>query len=258
MCATTATTPSRTRHVQCALAPANDSAARAMTTRHLYSMPAPPPSTAEPLTPSTAEVRPYRWFGGSATRRRPRRTLVRVVLALTTSSALLVVAALVGAAVIVPPIGARRIARDAAQRESRGLLEADEVVAASTFAAQRRWTDLWRESNGMLIATNKGLLYVSAPPMPLLRPHDDGPQELLIARYPYDSAFALAPRARFRGLERGLVLHAAEGQLEFSITDDQWRWALDVVRASDEMRGAARAAASVRSTDSIARRPIVK
>ena len=197
-------------------------------------------------------------FGGGTARRRPRRTLVRVVLALTTSTALLVVSVLVGAAVIVPPIGARHMARDAAQREFRGFLEADEVVAASTFASLRRWTDLWRESNGVLVATNKSLLYVAAPPMPILRPHEDGPQELLVARYPYDSAFALAPRARFRGLDRGLILHTTEGEQEFNVTEDQWRWALDVVRASDDMRRASRADVPMRGMDSVARRPFVK
>ena len=252
-----ATTASRTRQVQCAAAHANDSTARVRTTRHLSGMPAPTPSPAEPIVSSTADVRPYRWFGGGVARRRPRRTLVRVVLALTTSTALLVVAVLVGAAVIVPPIGARRMARDAAQREFRGFLEADEVVAASTFASQRRWTDLWRESNGMLVATNQSLLYVAAPPMPILRPHDDGPQELLVARYQYDSAFVLAPRARFRGLERGLILHTTEGEQEFNVTADQWRWALDVVRASDDFR-ASRADVPMRGTDSVARRPFVK
>ncbi|MFO0096392.1 MAG: hypothetical protein ACK54K_19055, partial [Gemmatimonadaceae bacterium] len=76
---------------------------------------------------------------------------------------------------MVPPIGARRTAREAALRELSALYEAGERPVAQVFAAQRRWTDMWRESYGVVVATDRRLLYVGAPPTPLLRPRDDGP-----------------------------------------------------------------------------------
>ncbi len=195
-------------------------------------------SEAVPTAPSSPDVDgpPYRWFGQGGARRRPRRTLARVLLALTTSTALVVIAALVGAAAILPPIGARRIARDAVQREFRSMLDSGETVLATAFAAERRWTDLWRESHGMLMATNQRLLYIGAPPTPLLRPRDDGPRELLIASYPIGMAFTLVPRARFRDLDRALVLTVAQREVAFLIGDDQWSAAQHVARAVSNAR----------------------
>jgi hypothetical protein len=53
---------------------------------------------------------------------------------------------------------------------------------------------MWRESYGIVVATNTRVLYVGSPPMPLLSPREDGPEELLVESYPYDAAFTLEPR----------------------------------------------------------------
>lgn len=162
--------------------------------------------------------------------------LARVFIALTSSTALIGVAALVAAAAIVPPIGARREARNAAQREVRALIGADEHLVATAFASQRRWTDVWRESFGILVATDKRLLYVGAPPTPLLRPRDDGPAELLVESYPYDAAFILEPRTIIRGWGRGLVLRTPVAEVDFIVSADEWSGALAVSQASAAAR----------------------
>lgn len=167
-----------------------------------------------------------------------RRPLVRVVVALTSTTALLAVAGVVAAAAIVPPIGARLAARTSAQREVRAQLRPHEYVIASVYASQRRWTDMFRESFGVLVATDQRLLYVGAPPMPLLRPRDDGPEELLVESYPYDAAFTLEPRRMFRGYVRGLELRTPATTVDFIVDDAMWADATTVAQLSAAARRA--------------------
>ena len=169
---------------------------------------------------------------GAPVVRRLRSPLRRIVAALTRSSALLAVAALVAAASIVPPIGARRTARLAAEQELRTLLAPDEVIVASTFASQRRWTDVWRESFGIVAATSRRILYVGAPPTPLLRPREDGPMELLVESYPYERSFVIEPRNVFFGRLRGLALRTPLAQVDFLISSGEWSAAQAVAKAA--------------------------
>jgi len=169
---------------------------------------------------------------------RRRRPLVRILIALTSTSALLAVVALVVAATVLPPIGARRIARDAATREVRAQLTPGERIVASVASSQRRWTDLFRESFGVLVATDQRLLYVGAPPSPILRPRDDGPEELLVESYSYDAAFTLEPARFFRGSLRGLELRTPGARVAFLIDNTAWSHALAVSRASADARRA--------------------
>ncbi len=170
--------------------------------------------------------------------RRQRSAWVRLLVSLTSSTALLATAGLVAAAAIVPPIGARRTARDAAQQEVASQLASGERVVARAFASQRRWTDMWRESFGVVVATDRRLLYVGAPPTPLLRPREDGPTELLVESYPYDAAFTLEPRSLFRGYGRGLVLRTPVAKVDFIVDDGSWGEAQRVASASAAARRA--------------------
>ena len=179
------------------------------------------------------------WLKAGAVAPRPnRRLIVRVLVALTGSTAILAVAGFVAAAAIVPPIGARRNARMAAEREVETQLAPGERVEQSAYASQRRWTDVWRESYGIVVATDRRLLYVGAPPTPLLRPIEDGPAELLVESYPYDAAFTLDPRTLFRGYGRGLVLRMPLREVDFIVDDAEWNKALAVSKASVVARSA--------------------
>lgn len=178
------------------------------------------------------------WLTAAAPPLKRQRSLwVRVLVALTSTTALIATAALVAAAAIVPPVGARRTARDAALREVQLATADGERIVAQAFASQRRWTDMWRESFGVVVATDRRLLYVGAPPTPLLRPRDDGPLELLVESYPYDAAFTLEPRTIFRGRGRGLVLRTPVAQVDFIVDNDAWGDAQRVATASAEARG---------------------
>ncbi len=179
------------------------------------------------------------WLKAGAVAPKPRRRLVvRVLVALTGSTAILAVAAFVAAAAIVPPIGARMNARTAAEREVETQLAPGERVEESAYASQRRWTDMWRQSFGIVVATDRRLLYVGAPPTPLLRPIEDGPAELLVESYPYDAAFTFEPRTLFRGYGRGLVLRMPLREVDFIVDDAEWNKALAVSKASVVARSA--------------------
>jgi LysM repeat protein len=177
------------------------------------------------------------WLTAAAPPARRQRSLwVRLLVSLTSTTAVLATAGLVAAAAIVPPIGARRTAREAALREVAAQRQTTERIVAQAYVSQRRWTDLWRESFGVLVATDRRLLYVGAPPTPLLRPRDEGPLELQVESFPYDAAFTLEPRTIVR--DRGLVLRTPAEQLDFIVDDATWRAALSVAQASASARAA--------------------
>ena len=179
------------------------------------------------------------WLTAAAPPARRQRSLwVRLLVSLTSTTAVLATAGLVAAAAIVPPIGARRTAREAALREVAAQMQTTERIVAQAYVSQRRWTDLWRESFGVLVATDRRLLYVGAPPTPLLRPRDEGPLELQVESFPYDAAFTLEPRTIVRDRDRGLVLRTPAGQLDFIVDDATWRAALLVAQASASARAA--------------------
>jgi len=165
-----------------------------------------------------------------------RRRWVRLLVALTRSTALLGTVALVAAAAIVPPIGARRAARLAAEQEVMAQLAPNERILARTFASQRRWTDMGRESFGVVVATGEQLLFVSAPPTPMLRPREDGPAEMLVERYPYAAVLTIEPRTRFGGYQRSLVLRTPTTTVHFNVEGRDWTSALRVLQVSDAAR----------------------
>lgn len=167
-----------------------------------------------------------------------RRLWIRVLVALTSTTAIFATAALVATASVLSPIGARRTAREAALREVDAQMMPGETVTARTFASQRRWTDMWRESFGVLVATNRRLLYVGAPPIPLIGPREDGPLALLVESFPYDAAFTLEPRTVWRGRGRGLLLRSPAGDVGFLVDDSNWGDALQVAAQSARSREA--------------------
>ncbi len=175
--------------------------------------------------------------GYSPPPRRPRSLWVRILVALTSTTAILATATVVAAAAIIPPIGARRAARETALREIGAQLSPDEHVVAQAFASQRRWTDMWRESFGVLVATDRRLLYVGAPSTPLLHPPEEGPAELLVQNYPYDAAFTLEPRSVWRGRLRGLTLRTPVVRVDFIIDARNWPDAQRVAVESARARG---------------------
>ena len=178
---------------------------------------APRPPSAGGAKEATAD--PFR-------RQSPRRPVRRLAFALSRASVVAAVIAATAAAATLAPIGARRQAREIADRELAALLSPGETVLAQAFASQRRPSDLWRLSNGLLVATDRRVLYIAAPPRTLVRPADEGPLELYVESWPYDRAFTMTRldsaadgRVRIRTPARTLTLRidAASDQAADSI-----------------------------------------
>lgn len=187
----------------------------------------------EDRAPTRVPVTPAR--GVPAARPRRRR---RLVVAITSGTALLLVVAALSVVTIFPPIGARRAARLAAEREVARQLQPGERRVAMAFASQREWTDVFREAFGILVATDRRLLYLSAPPIPLLRPRESGPEELRVGSWAYDQSFTLEPHTFVFGLLRGLELRTPTESRRFLVAAGEENAARTIARAAGAARRA--------------------
>jgi hypothetical protein len=119
----------------------------------------------------------YRWF----------RFIKRTVIGL------LVVAAgimLFGYAVFMRHVDARGAWRSAARELNGGMLHYGERVEKFAKAFQRRPTDYYRASNGLLVATNDRLIFVGIAPSDKLE-NEDAPATILQYEFPNDTMLTL-------------------------------------------------------------------
>lgn len=154
------------------------------------------------------------------------------------------------------PEGAARIAN----AEIEAALDPGEEVLERVAVRQRSWWDYYRQTHGVLAATNRRLLYVGVPPEPLLR-GVDGPPELTQASFPYNRPLEVDRGRVFLGTSRGVTLTGPTLRETFAVAqhdlprlDDVLgvvTGKLDTLRAiADAERRATEAAAAA------ARRPI--
>ena len=153
-------------------------------------------------------------------RRAPRTRLRTFMIGLSGGTVLLLILAVLAVATIFSPIGARRAGRAAADQELRGELASDERVIARAYVSQRSWIDNFRESFGVLVATDRRLLFVGAPPASLLRP-SEGPPELRVESAPYDATFTVDTARMFFGTTPAVVVRTPAGNLWFVVPRDQ-------------------------------------
>ena len=154
------------------------------------------------------------------------------------------------------PEGAARIAN----AEIEASLERDEVVLERVAVRQRYWWDYYRQTHGVLAATNRRLLYVGVPPEPLLR-GVDGPPELMQASFPYSRPLVVDSGRIFLGTARGVIFAGPTSSETFAVAEHELprlKAVLTVVTAKlDTLRMVADA--ERRATDAAAaaaRRPI--
>lgn len=150
---------------------------------------------------------------------RPRRrsTLQRVLIALSSGTALIAIGAVLVLATLFSPIGSRRSARAASEQELRAELEDGEKILSRAYVSQRNWWDNFRESFGVLAATDRRLLYVGMPPASWVRgPDDDGPPELRVQTFPYDAPFTASTNRMLLGLAR-VVIETTGGSVAFFV-----------------------------------------
>lgn len=175
-------------------------------------------------------------------RPRKRSRLQRILIGLSGGTLLLIVAGVLGLATVLSPIGARRAARQAAEAELGSELEPGEKVLARVYVSQRNWSDNFRESFGVLAATDRRLLFVGVPPAPWIRGTASGPPELRAQSFPYDVPFTASTRRMLLGTVPGVVVRTTAGDVPFLVPRGERQHARDIARVVDRALAASTAA----------------
>jgi hypothetical protein len=145
----------------------------------------------------------YRWF------RFIKRSLI----------GLLVVAAgimLFGYAVFMRHVDARGAWRSAARELNGGMLHYGEHVEKFAKAFQRRPTDYYRASNGLLVATNDRVIFVGIAPSDKLE-NEDAPPTILQYEFPNDTMLKMKKERLYFLTAHGVrVTHPSTGTQLFA------------------------------------------
>ena len=119
----------------------------------------------------------YRWF----------RFIKRTVIGLVLVAAAIM---LFGYAVFMRHVDARGAWRSAARELNGGMLHYGEHVEKFAKAFQRRPTDYYRASNGLLVATNDRVIFVGIAPSDKLE-NEDAPPTILQYEFPNDTMLTM-------------------------------------------------------------------
>lgn len=145
----------------------------------------------------------YRWF----------RFIKRTVIGL------LVVAAgimIFGYAVFMRHVDARGAWRSAARELNGGMLHYGEHVEKFTKAFQRRPTDYYRASNGLLVATNDRVIFIGIAPTDKLA-SADAPASILQYEFPNDTMLTMKKERLYFLTAHGVrVSHPSTGTQLFA------------------------------------------
>lgn len=134
-----------------------------------------------------------------------------------------------------------RAARRAATAEARLALEPGERVEGEVNVSQRHWYHYFREMHGVLLATDRRLLYVGVEPAPLLPPREYEPQAFEERAYAWDTSTTLRRERVFVNTARGAVLRAREGRHEFAVSAAEQERLIAMVTLASRRNAAVRA-----------------
>lgn len=140
---------------------------------------------------------------------RPRRPLTALKLSVATVA----LAAAIGGfgALLWVRRGDVRSARRTAAAEARLLLEPGERIEREVNVSQRHWYHYFREMHGVLVATDRRLLYVGLEPAALLPSREFEPQAFEENAYAWDTTTTLVRERVFFNTARGAVVRGREG-----------------------------------------------
>ena len=169
-------------------------------------------------------------------------------------AAIAAVAVLAGFAVLLwVRRGDVRTARRAAAQEARVLLEPGERIEREVNVSQRHWYHYFREMHGVLVATDRRLLYVGVEPEALLPSREFVPQAFEEHAYAWDTLTTLQRERVFFNTARGAALRGREGRQVFAVSSAEQDRLADIasyvatrnqnLRAQAERERQARAAA---------------
>lgn len=163
-------------------------------------------------------------------RPRQRSRLQRVLIGLSGGTLLLIVGGVLALSTVLSPIGARRAARQAGDAELLAELDPGERVLARAYVSQRNWWDNFRESFGVLAATDRRLLFIGVPPAPWVREVAGGPPELRTRSFPYDLPFTADTRRLLAGTSLGVVVRTTFDDVPFLVPRGEREHARDIER----------------------------
>ena len=108
--------------------------------------------------------------------------------------------------------------RRAAAAEARLLLEPGERIEREVNVSQRHWYHYFREMHGVLVATDRRLLYVGVEPAALLPSREFEPQAFEEHAYAWDTLTTLVRERVFFNTARGAVVRGREGRQVFAVS----------------------------------------
>jgi LysM repeat protein len=171
---------------------------------------------------------------------RPRRhtRLQAILIGLSGGTLLLVVGGVLALATLLSPVGARGAARQLAEQELRAELEEGERVLGQAYVSQRNWWDNFRESFGVIAATDRRLIFVGLPPASWLRStDDDGPPEFRVQSLSYDAPFTA--QGRHWLIFPGVVVQTTSGDLRFLVPRGEASRVVEIERVVERAQIAA-------------------
>jgi LysM repeat protein len=163
-------------------------------------------------------------------RPRKRSRLQTFLIGLSSGTMLIIVGGVLALATLLSPIGARRAARGLADQELKSELADGEKLVSRAYVSQRNWWDNFRESFGVLAATDRRLIFVGVPPAPWIRQTDDGPPELRVQTFSYDVPFRPEQRRLFLKTTPGVVVKTAGGDVSFMVARGERQSAREIER----------------------------
>jgi hypothetical protein len=167
--------------------------------------------TSVPALPTPPAVRPTR-----------RQTLARRAILLVRVSAWgvgMVLGLLAVALFLYMRRGDVQGARRAVAQELNTAIDPDEHVVHAAHVLQRHWQDYYRETHGIVAATDRRMLYLGAAPREIVSP-EDGPQLFERKAYPYDRPLVTERGRVFLGTARGVVLLTTGEKATFAVAAD--------------------------------------
>ena len=115
-----------------------------------------------------------------------------------------------------------RDARVIAERELRlNALGNGERVVRVVSVFQRPWIDYFRATRGVLVLTDRRLLFLGLEPRDLLG-SGDSPPTFQERDFPVDTLLSLRPGRTFFGIAKALVVETPDGTVRFGVPSESW------------------------------------
>jgi len=151
-----------------------------------------------------------------------RRRRMRPALRYTVMGAGVVIAGLIAQFAVHTYRTEPRNTNAIAERELRlNTLGDGERVIRMVAVFQRPWIDYFRATRGLLVLTNRRLLFLGLEPRDLLGT-GDSPPTFTEHDYPVDTLVRLRPGRTFFGIAKAVVVDTPEGEYRFGVPQKTW------------------------------------